>query len=529
MTMTEAVENQVETGLLDEWKSPREMAPSALRRDEPRVARWFGAVGLLLVALAAFALLFQAVGRPSWFGPGMRVFLILTGLACLLFHASRDPELQIRRTYGVFGFACLLLAALLSAIPVQGASGALFLPYGFLCLPLALLFLLSFARNETDPAWRRIAVGALGLVAIVLAATGLIGGNVSPNFLMPYGLLLALVGVAYWWAFAGLLGTSSDAGYRAGLAMGAVGVVVFLAALGRSAIPPLFYWLGWTNRPEASYLASSGLMLMTLGIIYAGLSAGLCSDNRLIVLTRRELAAFFYSPIAYIVLFGVAFVGLCLFYLFVSEIVTFGERGQPMFEPIIRYYIVAFVPVVTVMIVVPMLTMRLLSEERRTGTLEVLLTAPLGETSIVLSKFLGAWIFFMLLWIPWGLFLVSLRVEGGQPFDYRPLLSFFIGLAVSGAGFVSMGLFFSSLSRNQIVAAVLSFMGMMMMISAFFVIQVLSPGSAWNTVLTHTSFINLWQSNVEGKLVPRDLLFPISATVLWLFLTVKVLEARKWS
>jgi ABC-type transport system involved in multi-copper enzyme maturation permease subunit len=525
--MTEAVERKIDTGILDEWKSPPEMAPSAVRRDEPRVARWFGSIGLLLVALAAFSFLFQVAGRPSWFGPGMRVFLILTGLACLLFHASRDPELQIRRTYGVFGFALLLLAALLSAIPLHGSSGALFLPYGFLCLPLALLFLLSFARNETDPAWRRIAVGALGLVAIALAATGLIGGNVSPNFLLPYGLLLALVGLAYWWAFAGLLGTSSDAGYRAALAMGVVGVIVFLAALCRSAIPPLFYWLGWTNRPEASYLASSGLMLMTLGLLYAGLSAGLCSDNRLVVLTRRELATFFYSPIAYIVLFGVTFVGLCLFFLFIRELVAAGDRG--LFEPIIRYYIFAFVPVVTVMIVVPILTMRLLSEERRTGTLEVLLTAPLDETSIVLSKFLGAWIFFMLLWIPWGLFLVSLRVEGGQPFDYRPLLSFFIGLAVSGAGFVSMGLFFSSLSRNQIVAAVLSFMGMMMMISMFFVIQVLSPGSAWNTLLSHVSFITLWQSNVEGKLVPRDLLFPISATVLWLFLTVKVLEARKWS
>jgi ABC-2 type transport system permease protein len=528
--MNEAVENHTEAEPLAEWHAPREMAPSALRRDEPRLARWVGSVGLMLVALAAFSFFFQAVGRPSWMGPGLRVFMILGGLACLLFHASRDPELQIRRTYGVFGFLCLLLAALLSAVPVQGSSGALFLPYGFLCLPLALLFLLSFARNETDPAWRRAAVGTLGLVGVVLAATGLIGGNVSPNFLLPYGLLLSLVGLAYWWAFVGLLGTSSDAGYRAGLAMGAVGIVVFLAALARSAIPPLFYYLNWTNRPEASYLASAGLMLMTLGIIYAGLSAGLCSDRRLIVLTRRELAAFFFSPIAYIVLFGVTFVGLCLFYLFVSQIVSFSEPGrQPMFEPIIRYYIVAFVPVVTVMIVVPMLTMRLLSEERRTGTLEVLLTAPLDETSIVVSKFLAAWIFFMLLWIPWGLFLVSLRVEGGQPFDYRPLLSFFIGLAVSGASFLSMGLFFSSLSRNQIVAAVLSFMGMMMLISIFFVIQVLSPGSAWNALLTHASFINLWESNVEGKLVPRDLLFPISATVLWLFLTVKVLEARKWS
>jgi ABC-2 type transport system permease protein len=269
--------------------------------------------------------------------------------------------------------------------------------------------------------------------------------------------------------------------------------------------------------------------LMSLGLLYLSLALGLCSDNRIIVLTRRELAAFFYSPIAYIVLFGLTFVGLCLFYLFIRNVVFYADRGTPLFEPIIQYYIIDFVPVVSVMFVVPMLTMRLLSEERRTGTLEVLLTAPLDEVSIVLSKFIAAWIFFMLLWVPWGLFLISLRVEGGQPFDYRPLLSFGIGLAVSGAGFLSMGLFFSSLTRNQIAAAILTFMGMMLFISIFFVIRVLPPGSAWSTVLTHASFINLWQSNVEGKLVPRDLLFPLSATVLWLFLTVKVLEARKWS
>jgi ABC-type transport system involved in multi-copper enzyme maturation permease subunit len=187
------------------------------------------------------------------------------------------------------------------------------------------------------------------------------------------------------------------------------------------------------------------------------------------------------------------------------------------------------VPVVSVIIVVPVLTMRLLSEERRTGTLEVLLTAPVDEPAVVLSKFIAAWVFFMALWVPWGLFLVALRWEGGQPFDWRPLLSFFIGLACSGASFLSMGLFFSSLTRNQIASAVLTFMGMMLLVSLFFIIRMLPAASDWRTLATHVSFINLWQSTLEGKLVPRDLLFPLSATVFWLFLTVKVLEARKWS
>jgi ABC-2 type transport system permease protein len=92
-----------------------------------------------------------------------------------------------------------------------------------------------------------------------------------------------------------------------------------------------------------------------------------------------------------------------------------------------------------------------------------------------------------------------------------------------------MGLFFSSLTRNQIAAAVLSFMGMMAFLSIFFVIQMLPAESAWRTLFTHASFINLWQTTLEGKLILRDLLFPLSAAVFFLFSTVKVLEARRWS
>ena len=88
---------------------------------------------------------------------------------------------------------------------------------------------------------------------------------------------------------------------------------------------------------------------------------------------------------------------------------------------------------------VPALTMRLLSEEKRTGTLEVLLTAPVNEAAVVLSKFLACWLFFMLCWVPTGLYLIALRVEGGQPFDYRPLLSFYLAVGASGAAFIAIG------------------------------------------------------------------------------------------
>ena len=148
--------------------------------------------------------------------------------------------------------------------------------------------------------------------------------------------------------------------------------------------------------------------------------------------------------------------------------------------------------------------------------------------AVVLSKFVAALVFYMVMWLPWALFLIGLRVAGGQAFDYRPLISFFVALLVTGANFLSMGLFFSSLSRNQIVAAVLCFMGMSLLVAAFFAKLLISPSSPWVPVLNYVSFIDLWFESLKGRLAPRFVLFHLSATVFWLFLTVKVLESRKW-
>ena len=186
------------------------------------------------------------------------------------------------------------------------------------------------------------------------------------------------------------------------------------------------------------------------------------------------------------------------------------------------------------MLAIPLLTMRLLSEENRTGSLEVLLTAPLDETVVVLSKLCAALVFFMLLWLPWGLCLISLRVEGGQPFEYRPLLIFYFMLAVSGASFLAMGLFFSSLTRNQIIAAVMTVTGMLLFFAVFFVERQFMNqrdavvGSALVPILNHISFVDLWFTSLNGEITPKFYLFQISAALFWIFLTVKVLESRRW-
>ena len=114
--------------------------------------------------------------------------------------------------------------------------------------------------------------------------------------------------------------------------------------------------------------------------------------------------------------------------------------------------------------------------------------------------------------------LISLRVEGGQPFEYRPLLIFYLMLAVSGANFLAMGLFFSSLTRNQIIAAVLTVTGMLLSFAMFFLqMQFMNQrdgatGSAFLPILNHISFIDMWIREPEmGRSPPSIYLFQISA------------------
>jgi ABC-type transport system involved in multi-copper enzyme maturation permease subunit len=173
--------------------------------------------------------------------------------------------------------------------------------------------------------------------------------------------------------------------------------------------------------------------------------------------------------------------------------------------------------------------MRLLSEERRAGTLEMLLSAPVDEIHVVLSKFAAGLIMFMLVWLPFWLYLLALWIGGGKPFDYRPLVGFLVAQLFSGAAFVSMGLFFSSLTRSQITAAILTFAGMLALTAPYFVIPLfIDLDEAQQNLLSYISYIELWINAFRGKLELRVLVFQSSLAVFWLFLTYKWLEARKW-
>lgn len=519
------------------WRPPAEAAPSRISASEPTLPRWVGFVGLVLTSFGVAMLILSSKGQGgtllALFGPVFTVF----GVASLLFHAANDADLQWRRSYGVLGYGLLALGVIASLVPVGGRVGAMFLSYGIPALSLGLLFLLPFVHHETETRWRQAALFTIGTIGLLAAAAGFIGGSISSeNFLLPYGLLLALLGFFFLWAFAAAEGTETELGHRVALAIGVIGAAALVVALGRSWLPQLFYRWHWISPRPAPYFLPSGLLLVALGLVYLALAIGLASDRPLVAMIRRELAAVFYSPIAYFVLFGMLVLSWWMFDQFliqiapdVREIMSGGAAARE--EPIIQYYFVSWWLVITLILVIPVLTMRLLSEEKRSGTVEVLLTAPVSEVSVVLSKFLATFVFFLVALAPLILYLVSLRVEGGQPFEYRPLLSFLIGMACEGAGFIAMGLFFSSLTRNQIAAALLTAVGMLALTAVFFIerqVQRDSADSIWVSILSQMSYIDLWITSARGKLAAPMLTFHLSAAVFWLFLTTKVLEARKW-
>ncbi|HEX4588745.1 MAG TPA: ABC transporter permease, partial [Gemmataceae bacterium] len=391
-----------------------------------------------------------------------------------------------------------------------GQVGTWFLPVSTPALLLGLFFLLPFARNEDDLIWRRNVVVGVTVIGAVLALAGLIGGSISGRFLLPYGAIAALLGLLYLWAAVGLVGTGSDLGYRLAQGVGVLGTLVIVAAIVRSFV-------------TTHYLVPDGLVLIGTGLLYVFFSVGVCSERQFVVLARRELAAYFYSPIAYLVLFGMSVICWLNYWLFLSELAT-AQSAVP--EPILRFYIVSLLPVFALAFVVPAITMRMLSEEQRTGTLEVMLTAPINEPTVVLSKFLGGLLFFLVMCLPLVVFLIPLRVEGGKPFDVLPLISFFVALVGTGAAFVATGLFFSSLTRNQIIAAVLTFMAMIVYLSFYLMSR--SMGATAAAVVHQVSFIQLWLDSLGGKFYLRDLIGQLSLAAFWLFLTVKVLESRRW-
>lgn len=511
---TRSLKPKRDDSMLDDFKSMPELAPSSLRKEGTLWAQVLLFVGFFLVLVGGFALLAPLTSYPYFIRPGYGYALLTMGLCLSLYHCFVDPEPQFRKIYGLIGLALIASSLIIRVFPFAAGLGSYFLPVGVPALFVALLFLIGVARTETDPFWRTalrtamLAVGAVGL------AWGLGRGFFDANFLTGEGVVATIVGLVYLIAYLGLTGErEGDFGYTINLTLGIVGSAVFALAIIRSLVNNEFF-------------IPSGLILASIGIAAALIAYVNISDRPTILLARREFLSYFCSPIGYLVIFGSSCIFGFIFWMFAGDI-SFNIRREPLFEPIVAGYVLSWFNIFALFITVPIITMRLLSEEKRSGSLEVLLTAPIDETSIVMGKFLAALLFFLVTWLPYFLFMVSFRIFGDQEFDYRPLLSFAPALAVTGGAFIAMGLFFSSLTSNQIVAAALTFAGLLLAFGLFFV-QASSSSESIREMINYVSFVQLWRETGQGFVPVRYFVSQIMIAAFFLFLTTLTLAARKW-
>ncbi len=243
-------------------------------------------------------------------------------------------------------------------------------------------------------------------------------------------------------------------------------------------------------------------------------------DNTL-VLTWREIESTFYSPLSYIVLTMFLILNGFSFYITLPDVQGNVSAAVTHFLGLnlIFWLSALFIP--------PVITMRLLAEEKKSGTIEMLMTAPVSETQVVLAKYAGAMAFYIFLWMPSLLYIIIIKRFGGIP-DNGVILSSYAGIFLLGSSLIALGLFTSSLSGNQIVAAVTALVLNLMI----FFVPMLSLTIEWTPARRVLDQLWIWNHFLEtfskGILDSFHVVFYAGLTVLFLFLAVRSLEAQKW-
>lgn len=238
----------------------------------------------------------------------------------------------------------------------------------------------------------------------------------------------------------------------------------------------------------------------------------------------KELSAYFLSPIAYVMMVFFLIVMGFSFWLLV-DVMAQGPAGpaamRQLFSSIFFW--------IAMLIVVPVLTMRLFAEEKRSGTIETLMTAPVTDVEVVLAKYLGALSFLCVVWMPTLAYAFILRAFSPltAPVDLGPMLGGYVGTLLVGAQYVAIGLFCSSLTRNQIVSAIACFALICVSFFAGF-LAFIAQNEGVRDLGAYVSSVSHMLDFSRGAVDTRPFVFYLSTAALVLFATVKVVESRKW-
>ena len=249
------------------------------------------------------------------------------------------------------------------------------------------------------------------------------------------------------------------------------------------------------------------------------------------VLAKKELKSYFASPIAYIVLAMFALIFGYFFYSATAIFVDYSMRAmmqRGMAPPMnINDFIIRPLLMnvsVIVLFFMPMVTMRLFAEEKRSGTIELLLTSPVRDVEIIFGKWLAAMLLYLCLLGISALNMLFLFLHG-KP-DWRAVLVGYFGLILLGASFLGLGAFISSLTKNQIIAAALTF-GVFLMLWVMDWVTSYSTGTM-GKMLAYLSITTHFEPFAKGVLELKDIIYYLSVIFIGLFLTARSMESLRW-
>lgn len=253
--------------------------------------------------------------------------------------------------------------------------------------------------------------------------------------------------------------------------------------------------------------------------------------SNIFAIARKELRSYFASPIAYIViglfalLYGYFFVAILSLFLRQSMQLNQFEMG-PATMNVNQQVIRPMVQNVTVLLLflMPMITMRTYSEEKRSGTIELLLTSPLTDFQIIMGKFFGAmglWMIMLAVTLPH----LGILFYFGNP-EWKPVVTAYIGLLLLGACFVSLGLFISSLTSNQIVAGISTFAVFLFLWIITWIGTVTGPTATKLT--TYISINEHLDDFGKGVVDTTHIIYYLSFVTFSLFLTAKSVDSERW-
>lgn len=231
-------------------------------------------------------------------------------------------------------------------------------------------------------------------------------------------------------------------------------------------------------------------------------------------IVQRELSSIFLSLIAYVV--GLLFL-IATAMLFMYN--TLSEGGEASLQPLFGHMSWLLI------VAIPLVTMRMISEEYASGTIETLMTAPVRDAEVILGKFFGAMSFFLALLLATSVYAIVLSFYGTP--DVRVMLYGYLGLLLLGSLYASVGLFASSLTRHQLIAAVMGMAILGVLTYAMDYLAGLQSGS-WRLVFSYVNVLNHFEDFSRGIFDTKAIVFFISSTVFFLFLSVKVMESKRW-